>query len=115
MKQRDHNSIREIHYKLAKCLELIDEAIPRCPNAQVCALAVVIDDDLSSLLDECEGLLIGAKNARQKDVCSFEVRALTILEEAQRLLAEYAVGPAPFEIPPNELSMSLGKAERAAI
>ena len=107
MKQKDYRWIRALHYKLAKCLELVEEAIPRFASPQLCAFGVIMQDDLESLREECEELLIAAKKTRQVEISSFEVRALTVIEEAEQLITGNAMLLAQLEAPSQEFAFQV--------
>ena len=51
------------------------------------AFCVILEDDLQSLLDECEGLLFTESAIEAHDLVAFESRSITVIDEVKQFLS----------------------------
>lgn len=51
------------------------------------AVAVIIEEDLRSLLEECEGFLLESGAPNPSGLSSFEARSLTVIEEVNSIIS----------------------------
>ena len=51
------------------------------------AVAIIIEDDLRSLLEECEGFLLDRIGPNASGLSSFEARSLTVIDEVNSIIS----------------------------
>ena len=51
------------------------------------AVAIIIEDDLRSLLEECEGFLLDRSSPNPSGLSSFEARSLTVIDEVNSIIS----------------------------
>jgi hypothetical protein len=81
--------LRALYQKLTEYLGIVEDLIPRLQHLDQCASAVVLEDDLDCLVEECEELMIAGVDVRSREVLSLESRALTIIEEVECLVSRH--------------------------
>ena len=87
----ERNSMRE---HLVLCYRILSEAYEAVQGLSLSseedvsgAVAIIIEDDLRSLLEECEGFLIDRGDPQPSGLSSFEARSLTVIEEVNSIIA----------------------------
>lgn len=98
----DQRRLSLLYRNLSEYLEAVSLVAHSCPHPDGQALAVVLEEDLCSLCQECEEYLISGALERREAILSFESRSSTILEEVQQLLkredAQAAALPRSFRL-----------------
>ena len=77
--------LSKLYHGLSKFYELLELSKNRLYSAEELAIVAILEEDLLSLLEECEEYLIGGQGLRQAQIQSFESRSFTVLEEIQAL------------------------------
>lgn len=79
---------------LVLCYRILSEAYEAVQGISVSAdeelsgaVAIIIEDDLRSLLEECEGFLIDRSGPNPSGLSSFEARSLTVIEEVNSIIS----------------------------
>lgn len=80
-----HERLSRLYQKLSKCYELLQTAHEHLDTPSEQAMAAVLEDDLQSLIEECEDYLIGGIELRHYDLESFQSRSATVVEELRTL------------------------------
>jgi hypothetical protein len=89
MKFSQFKPLRALYQKLTEYLGIVEDLIPRLQHLDQAASAVVLEDDLNCLVEECEELMIAGVDIRCREVLSLESRALTIIEEVECLVLRH--------------------------
>lgn len=77
--------LAKLYHGLSKFYELLELSKNRLYSSEELAVVAILEEDLLSLLEECEEYLIGGQGLRQAQIQSFESRSFTVLEEIQAL------------------------------
>ena len=80
-----HERLSKLYQNLSLCYELLQVTHSQLATPREQAMAAVLEDDLHSLVEECEDYLIGGIELRRYDFESFECRSSTVMEEIQSL------------------------------
>lgn len=79
--------LKRIYRKLSEYMDALEYVVIHQDLLHGQAVAVVLEDDLRDLIEECEGYLIAGTEPDACQYSSFESRSLTVIEEAKELLA----------------------------
>ena len=74
-----------LYQKLSKFYELLEISRNRLGTSEELAIVTILEEDLISLLEECEEYIIGGQALRPAQFQAFESRSVTVLEEIQTL------------------------------
>jgi hypothetical protein len=77
--------LAKLYHKLSGFYDELEISRGRLCASNELAIAAVLEDDLLSLLEECEEYIIGGQGLRPSQLQSFESRSITVLEEIQTL------------------------------
>lgn len=98
-------TLREMYQKLTEYLGIVEDIRPRLQHFDQCASAVVLEDDLNCLVEECEELIIAGADVQSREVLSLESRAFTIIDEVECLVSKSSLNASPLRY--DERSMTL--------
>ena len=77
--------LRQIYPDLSSSYEKLQVVHDHLLSPRDIAVAAVLEDDLLSLIEECEEYLIACDQLKNEQVESFESRSVTVLEEVKNL------------------------------
>ena len=77
--------LAKLYQKLSKFYELLELSRHQLSLSAELAVVTILEEDLLSLLEECEEYIIGGEGLRRSQFEAFESRSFTVLEEIQAL------------------------------
>ena len=77
--------VRQLYPDLSSSYEKLQVVHEHLLLPRDMAIAAVLEDDLLSLIEECEEYLISTGKLKDEQVESFESRSVTVLEEVKNL------------------------------
>ena len=84
--QRQKHRLTRLYQKLSRCLETISGVTAYLEHSNDRACCVILEEDLTSLVEECEGFLVREFVPSRNMFQSFEARSICVMEEALNLL-----------------------------
>ncbi len=91
------NTLVFLHRRLSEYLEDMASLVDNCLSPVDLATAIVLEEDLNCLMEECTELLISARPG-DCAVESFELRGLTVIEEVECFFSKIAESHPPVAV-----------------
>lgn len=85
--------LQAVHRRLSLCLDTVEEIAPHLEDSRLRACLAILGEDLTSLLEECEELLVGATAPIRQELLSLDARVSCVLEEVLGLMRQISESP----------------------
>jgi glutamine phosphoribosylpyrophosphate amidotransferase len=82
----DMEVLNELHRRLCVCLEVVEEVLESLEEISGRVTLTILDDDLESLVEECEQYMLCPLVSGSEDHSSFMVRSATVIDEVREFL-----------------------------